>query len=324
MTPWKLLGKYIANQASPSERDEVGKWLDQEPDNHQVLKQLLKVYRMDGGELPDFTSFKDADWQLITNRLQSENQNRIVPLFSRFWFRAAAVLAFLFAGSLFWYIKTPTFLPYEAKIIASDSLRKAVLPDSTVVWLNKGSSLEVLRGYDSDDRKVILNGEAFFEVKKNPDAPFIVLTGSISTRVLGTVFNIHAYHPGDSTITVTVKEGKVKVYVTDRPDVGTSLIHDEVALFNHASGLIKQSNRDLNFLSWKTGLIRFEEAPLKAVCIFLSKYYSKDIRLNDSALENYTITTVLDHKTAEQSVQLISITLGLRIEQKGTVTYLTE
>ena len=85
-----------------------------------------------------------------------------------------------------------------------------LLPDSTQVWLNAGSTLDYPEHFDETTREVTLTGEAYFDVKHAAEHPFIIHTGQIQTTVLGTAFNINAY-TDRSNIQVSVSRGKVKV-----------------------------------------------------------------------------------------------------------------
>src|SRR5439155_2315167 len=85
-----------------------------------------------------------------------------------------------------------------------------LLPDSTQVWLNAASSLEFPEAFQSGKREVYLVGEAFFDVKHAENRPFIIHTGNVTTRVVGTAFNIKGY-PDQPDVIVSVKRGKVQV-----------------------------------------------------------------------------------------------------------------
>jgi len=99
---------------------------------------------------------------------------------------------------------------FNELLIGKGEEYQLVLSDGTRVWLNSETSLKFPVQFTHNKREVILEGEAFFEVTKNPNAPFIVKTGQMDVEVLGTSFNVSAYKD-EATVQATLVEGKVKV-----------------------------------------------------------------------------------------------------------------
>ena len=100
--------------------------------------------------------------------------------------------------------------------VAYGEHKRLILPDSSEVWLNAGSTILYPETFAKDKRLVILNGEAYFSVQKDTASPFIVEVPQLSVKVLGTKFNVKAY-PGDEKITTTLTSGKVEVSVQSQP-----------------------------------------------------------------------------------------------------------
>ncbi len=129
---------------------------------------------------------------------------------------AAAIIITVGAGSLLWFLKgrqgTATEQSATAlSVIENDRnvVRKVTMPDGTIVWLNRNSRLEFdHQQYNQKQRYVKLSGEGYFEVTKDASRPFVVETGNMHTRVLGTAFNIEAYHQ-ESEIRISLVHGKI-------------------------------------------------------------------------------------------------------------------
>src|SRR5690606_31670859 len=103
------------------------------------------------------------------------------------------------------------------EIVAERGVRKQlVLPDGTKVWLNADSRLVYDGLLEGDTREVRLEGEAYFDVTRNVNRPFIITTDKISIRVLGTTFNVKAY-PDDARTEATLISGEIELSVNDRP-----------------------------------------------------------------------------------------------------------
>lgn len=138
------------------------------------------------------------------------------------------------------------------------------LSDGTKVTLNANSTLKFPNKFDLNARIVELTGEAFFEVTKNPEKPFIVKTENLSTTVLGTKFNINA-HDLDQTIQISLVEGKVKVTSDDKK--GEIILHSNQKVFFHKSSsvFIKSNFDPVQVTAWKEGVIYFKNASFEEI-----------------------------------------------------------
>lgn len=326
MIDWKLIGKHITGQTSPEENAQVQKWLSASGQNREILSQLTEIYTSGKTSIPnvDLNEIMEEDWQRINQRLQPSQKSNVRSL--HFWARVAAAILILFTVSTAIWLTTKNIgsEKYTAIHSSTESLRAVTLDDSTKVWLNRNSVLHVSEGYGKSERKVRLQGEAFFQVRKNADLPFIISSGPINTKVLGTSFNVKAYYEKDSAVIVTVVEGKVNVYTHENSDPGEILTHGHVAVFNPEQGLKHLQNTNLNFQAWRTGVIRFESETLKEVCRYLSTHYKVNIQPQDPSLENLQITTILDRVSANDAAQIIALTLGLQVIEKENTLYFTK
>ena len=121
----------------------------------------------------------------------------------------------ILAAGWFWFNNKPAVVidnkTEQAPIVANNGSRsRSLLPDGTIVWLNAGSKLHYENDFNGSTREVRLEGEAFFDVVKQPGRPFIVHTSGIDIRVLGTAFNVKSY-PEDKTVETTLYRGLVQV-----------------------------------------------------------------------------------------------------------------
>jgi ferric-dicitrate binding protein FerR (iron transport regulator) len=135
-------------------------------------------------------------------------------------------------------ISQPTPSPENKSAKASEVISKPgartklLLPDGTEVWLNSGSKLNYQKDFNTSFREVELEGEAFFDVVKDPEHPFIVHTSGIDVKVLGTVFNVKSY-PQDETIEATLLRGIIEVTRKDNPNSPKVILRpNEKLIFN--------------------------------------------------------------------------------------------
>ncbi|MDH7463224.1 FecR domain-containing protein [Chitinophagaceae bacterium 26-R-25] len=158
-----------------------------------------------------------------------------------------------------------------------------VLPDGTKVWLNSASSLKYPTTFSSKDRRVQLSGEAYFEVSKAVDKPFIlILANNAEVKVLGTSFNVNAYD-NESKIKATLLEGSVKVTASNTSGVanGEAAIlkpRQQAQLAQAGNDIAVVSNVDVDkVVAWKNGVFNFEGASLTEVMRQLERWYDIEV-----------------------------------------------
>ncbi|MBC9796837.1 FecR family protein [Sinomicrobium weinanense] len=206
------------------------------------------------------------------------------------WYRIAGIAAsaaLLVGTVLFCYFNFGNE-KYTEEIAMRGERREITLKDGSTVYLNAESSLRFPEHF-SDTREVVLRGEAFFEVARDPDRPFVVKTGKLETRVLGTSFNINAYSEGE--VRVSVNTGKVRVADT-RPSGGkVVLTKNEQVRYREDSGEFVVSGTDSDkYNAWTDDIIIMEDDTLREVADVLEKWFDVEITFASEALEKKTIT----------------------------------
>lgn len=160
-----------------------------------------------------------------------------------------------------------------------------VLSDGTNVWLNATSSLRFPVSFDGPLRRVELKGEAYFEVSRNKEKPFIVDIGSsTSVRVLGTHFNVKAY-PNELTTNATLLEGSISV--TNGKDSAVIKPGQEVRLNEQGQFGIVTANED-QVMAWRNKLFWFKNDSFEKVMRELSRWYEMDVVYKGEIKESYT------------------------------------
>ncbi len=189
-------------------------------------------------------------------------------------------------------------------VIPYGNQSRIVLSDNTVVWLNAGSRLVYPTQFNKKTREVVLFGEAYFDVTKNPDKPFIVKTSNLDVKVLGTKFNISAYAE-DNAIQTVLKEGSV---VVKRKGAGifekeVVLTPNQMASFDKNTGNTKIQEVDANYFTlWTKGLISFDEIDFVRVTKKLERFYNISINFSDPQKEIIRISGKLDLKRNRKEV----------------------
>lgn len=176
------------------------------------------------------------------------------------------------------------------------------LSDETKVWVNSESSISFKSRFDGKQRVVELSGEAYFEVAKNPDQPFIVRTDNMDIRVLGTHFNVKAY-PDEEYTYATLNEGKICVNKDDLNEVLAP--NQQLALNNMSKEFSKQEVDASIYSAWVKGKFVFKDEKLEDILIALSRWYDikifyenarlKEDRFSISVNRYDDINILLDH-----------------------------
>jgi transmembrane sensor len=221
---WHLIARVLNNEASSTEREELMQLLSGDETLQQQYELLSRIWKERDHSVADEEYASNIIAKIIDRAsMETEETERRSSRLRRRRraYMAAAALILLVSGG--WYYSHSNIKPAgnakatpEALIVKKGSRSHSLLPDGTTVWLNAGSRLTYENDFTGATREVRLEGEAFFDVVKNPARPFIVHTTTIDIKVLGTAFNVKSY-PEDKTVETTLYRGLVQVFRQDDP-----------------------------------------------------------------------------------------------------------
>jgi len=219
-------------------------------------------------------------------------------------------------------IKVSTVLIYflvfpkvEPTIITSkESVREVRLADGTLVWLNTNTTFSYPDKF-GDERRVELEGEAFFDVARNPEHPFIIETLSSSIEVLGTSFNVNTE---DLRTYVSVQSGVVEL----RNEVSGQKLTAGYAGIADKSGVSLFPIQDINYQSWKTGVFVFDSTPIEEVVEDLNSFYGNRIRLVSTTPCDFT--TTFDNASLEDVIKILQLSCNLDVSFNEEIYYLNK
>lgn len=340
--PWELLAKHLAGEASAAEQAELHQWLTATPTRLRLLTDATRAWERGGSAAEVFTEADvEPAWQRFsaaaglnpTIQLIPESAptttaapakiDHVVLLWQQpaAWIRLAAAVVLLVVGC--WavartFLLKPTSI--ETVTVAAGPQRQlANLPDGSRVWVNKNSTLSYAADFGQGSRTVQLQGEAFFEVQKDPSRPFTVLANDTRTRVLGTSFNVRAYATEDS-VEVSVVTGRVAF----SPDHRKLTVQDSVLLTPGLRGVIRRAApavavqrriTDPNFRAWQQDELVFENQPLGQVAGTLSRYYGTPVALSRPELANCRFTGTFHGAELPQVLRVLSLSANLQVTQ---------
>lgn len=197
---------------------------------------------------------------------------------------------------------------------------KFYLPDGSEGWLNGGSSLQVPTTFLGKYREVRLEGEAYFDVRSNPEKPFVVTTREVKVVAIGTSFNVNAYVE-DKTSSVMLKSGKVSLFKSEDQELNNTLSQlDTGYQFTYFKELDSHQIKAVDVYkstAWKEGLLVFREDQMVDIVDRLNRWYNVEITIKDKRLETYTFRATFQDETLDEVLKLLKLSSPIKVEEGG-------
>jgi len=239
----------------------------------------------------------------------------------RYFLRIASVAAALFLLVGWWMMSTPDSVEMISVTTNSKEQKEIKLPDNSTVWLNENTSLIYPKTFDKSIRKVILTGNAVFEVTHNPQHRFLVESDDISIKVLGTKFNVISNDNFGNSY-VHVINGKVQVKNDKVIENQLIIAKDMSVLYNAKTDqLAHTSDYDLNQLFWMNNTLEFRNVTLKKVFEDIQKYYEIDIKIKNTELLSCSVNGKFKDKTVDEILDSIQPIYDFEITKTNSTTY---
>jgi transmembrane sensor len=335
---WKLIARCLNNTASKEEQDALQELLSADPSflsEYELLQQFWNDHPLNNDEKVD------EELQDNVNRIlflantsdepvmdekpysgQEEGQKhsfvskKLKTVLYISFTAVAACIIFLFVHiSLSRQSQTPDNLPQLQTIVAQNGAKtRAILPDGSVVWLNSGSKISYRGDFKGPLREVSLEGEAYFDVTKNPSKPFIVHASNINVKVLGTTFNVKSY-TSDSITETTLLTGLVQIsnvhnsqkvlYLHPNekitvPKKAEDVVADSITAINTN---IKIQNR--NETAWVYNRLVFRGDSFKKLAYKLERWYNVKIKFADEKVTQLHFNGSLENETVEEAFKAL-------------------
>lgn len=293
-----LLDRYINNTSTPVEK--------------RALEDFFKSYLLElGDEAEDNPVLREEILRGIRARVLRSRRHHSL----RQWLPIAAVvslfiLAYFFVGRAI--LSNPGDGEYSSTVEETTQpgqRSQKRLPDGSIVHLNANSRMLYAKDFGETDRRVTLEGEAFFEVESSA-IPFVVEAGPIRTEVLGTSFNVH--NRSAANVVVTLVEGSLMV------DAGAG---NPVVLRPHQQAVVTSNTPEIrtrevdvsHYISWTDNILIFNRVPLSEAIADLELWYGVNIRLTNPALEHCVITAKYQEEPLGNVLSSLQFMLDLKI-----------
>lgn len=330
-----LFNRYINKELTAKEKNELFRWIEMGDADEELKKLLDEFIENIGAEilLPENSGDKILH-AIVGKQLERIPIEKKRTLTAWSGIAAASVIIIaLFAYFIFnnnnSKLVSETYTVKNAGVSLLHAVtttgegKKIRLPDNTEVWLSPSSLLEYPASFNGSLREVKLSGEAFFEVSHDAKHPFIIHSGNIETKVLGTSFNIQAY-TSQEEINVTVITGKVNVSNRDKVE-NVELVANQRAVFHRKSTLLVKENVDTVsapcLLKRKEGEFVYEGERLRKVMDDLQEYFGVKIEAADAVKDCPISFNVYLTDKIEEILEPIAISINGNLKRNGNVFF---
>ncbi len=317
-----LITRKLSGELSPEQERDFQKLLRNDSERESLFQELQKIWNSAGSAVEGVQYNLDSEWDLMQDlipNLKQESQVKQSEVKTRsllyYTYRVAAVLLVgLIIGLGLTY---GTRMLYNQQIIAWDQPVDVILEDGTLITINRDSRIRFKKKFASNERKVFLKGEAWFDVASDPASPFVIDAGSAIVEVLGTSFNVNAYRE-NPVVEITVESGVVTL--TSKQEK-----QEQIVLKAGNSGKYNKERKELeliqssdpNQISWKTRDLYFDGSSLQEVVDLINQVYDAHLIISNEALASCQITVTFKGQSLDAILNVLESTLDLEILQVG-------
>lgn len=295
-------------------------------DEYQLLKEMLKdasdkqiedVLSVLWDTYENNAATPPGDFNDLADKLGIRNENRIRSIFIQIAKIAAIFILFLFAG--YYLLKTSSqdiFLNSPVLVeVKSGEKAEIILPDGSKVFLNAASTLSYAPDFGHKTREVTIHGEAYLEVAKDEQKPFLVHTASIEIEVLGTKFNVNAYDDLN-TIETTLLEGSVRLRTKGNEVLSTVMTPYHKVIYDKEKHKLSATQTNTEFeTAWTRGELVLRSSKLHEVMNKLEKRYGVDIEIIGDSSHLGSFTGSFKEDNVYKILDILSLHYNFTIQQ---------
>lgn len=314
---WVLVTKYLSNEASEKDINNLFMLLETDKKYQKALDEtIIKWNAVHKIETENFNS--DIRKASLLSKISSKKKTNVFLFKSTYlsFSKVAAILILIFVS--YFFANNLLDTNWKTFKTAQNETLKIVLPDSTIVWLNKNTSIAY--NFSKKNKRLLkLNGEAFFKVKRNEQKPFIIHSPDFTTQVLGTSFNINCNENEESSVSVIT--GKVAVSIPKNNHL-MLLEHGNKAIYNVLDKTLSKTKiRGIeNDMAWLNKSFVFEDETLEIVLKYLSKNYNTSFKIENENLKNCLITANFNNESLKSILTIICASLDCEFRKNESNT----
>ena len=311
----EIKSKYIRKETSSEEDQILFKWLQDHPDEQKEFYQEKDIWDSYALVKNSMNYSPEIERRKLRKRIRKAKQAKLAVLP---YLKVAAifVLSFMFS----WFIQSQYFnteqLVHEVEMrevfVPKGQINQIFLADGSRIWLNSESTIEIPSVFTGDERLVRLSGEAFFEVAEDAKHPFKVKVEGQTIEVMGTSFNVRAYH-NSSVVQTTLKTGRIELQTQN--ERLTLSPGEQTALDKLTGDLSVKKVNPSNFDSWKEGRYEFINEDLIEVFHLVERWYDVELIYNKEDFKSMNFSGVIKRNNSIQHfLTLLGHTIAINYE----------
>lgn len=311
---------YISGQANDNEILAVRTWASESEDREKELARIKNLWVIAGLNNEISPQNKEIEIRKIYKKIVALKRKQNVRDFRLRWIQYAAAIVIILGLSIgfgYFLSKGPFSADtnYTEIIVPKGERSKLILPDGSKVQLNSGSKLKFNSFFHTKKRRVILEGEAYFQVTHDNSHPFIVETSGLQIEDVGTSFNISSY-PDDQSVTTYLQSGKVKIEANDGKTI--FLNPSEVFSYNKADKKYSVTSvNDERNIDWTKYILTIKGETLEELAKKLERRFNVQIIFGDKELKKRTYTGSIKDEDLDTVLDALKYTSTFNYERKG-------
>jgi len=351
---WELVAKKLSGEATIEDLGELESLLKVNADMHYPMQTVADLWHHATPDTEDahnaFSRHTDRMNELgIQIEIRQEYNADTPPANNKkkYLLRSLACMMILLVGYYSWsLLYAPSKIQAKSQTDISEvstkygSRTKLQLPDGTQVWLNSGSKLSYDKTYGNGLREVVLSGEAYFDVVKNPAHPFVIHTNTIDIKVLGTAFNVKSF-PGEKNTETSLIHGSIEVTFRNRPaekiilkpneklitaneDTAREIVAAIPASDKIKPSLVIKSGKQEPIVmvshltyapldstvietSWMENKLIFRSESFEDLAVRMERWYGVTIRFEDNAIKPKKVNGIFENETIQQALKALQL-----------------
>jgi ferric-dicitrate binding protein FerR (iron transport regulator) len=318
----QLLLRFLLGEANEDEMHQVQEWLQLSEENQSVLDSYENLWAETGKLTPKPVAVDTPMvWKKMSNRIdlyeEDKKSVKTISLKSRLTLFSSSIAAAIII--MFGVYQLLLKQPQQILIASTEEVLHDTLPDGTNIALNKNSNITYPEQFTKNERRVKLEGEAFFKVEHDKEKPFIIETGDAYIQVLGTSFNVKAYENNELEVIVT--EGLVKIYTVDSETMDTSAILLKAGQKGRIRGNeqkpIYVSDNIPDAIFWMNYTLIFNDTDLKKVFNLIENYYNVEIKVNNDKIYDCRLSTTFTNNSINDIIEVIAATFEFEFTKEN-------
>jgi len=320
---FEIIAKYLAGEMSNDEASRFEMQIESFPENKIIIEEMTKQWAQMEHYKNERTIDTHKGWQTLFNRLDTDKlipennvvEHRIIPVWAK-WAASVAVIMTIAGLSFFTFFRNnPDLISLQTGSEANTLIQ--TLTDGSVVYLANNTTFSYPEKFSSNERKVNLTGEAFFDITPNPNKPFRIETDQVVIEVLGTAFNVKS--DNSNFFELAVERGKVRVTLKSDPSQNQIVLPGE-KISSSSNHLVKTKNENSNYFTWKTNQMQFKDESLSNIVNVINKNYKSNIKLLNQELADRKLTVTFYNNSLSTITELICLSLNLKKEAQSDST----